>query len=78
VGMAGGSIPDLRYMSANTHVEWPAVVLGGSRKDKGMMPFYLYLEHEDSEAIHSFVIEQARKLYNKKAGLLGDGSLLGH
>jgi len=78
VGMAGGSIPDLRYMSANTHVEWPAVVLGGSRKDKGMMPFYRYLEHGDSEAIHSFVIEQARKLYNKKAGLLGAGSLLGH
>lgn len=75
VGMPGGSIPDLRYMSANTHIEWPAVVLGGSRKDKGMMPFYLYLQHEDSEAIHSYVIKQAQKLYQQKAAQINTATL---
>ena len=24
-----GNVPDLRYMSAETHAQWPAIVLGG-------------------------------------------------
>ena len=50
-------------MSAETHAQWPAIVLGGSRKHLGMPAFHDAMSVEDSEAIHAFVVDQAWKLY---------------
>ena len=62
----GGSVPDLRYASDKTHEEWLAIVLGGVRRDKGMMPFHEYLTVEDAEALRAYVIDQQRKIYEKQ------------
>lgn len=55
---AHGSPPDLRNMSAKTHQEFEAVVLGGARKSKGMPPFS-DLSAADVEALHAYLINQA-------------------
>ncbi len=64
-GRLHGALPDLRYMSAETHAQWPAIVLGGSRKHLGMPAFHDSMSAEDSEAIRAFVIDQAWKLYER-------------
>ena len=60
-----GTIPDLRYMAAETHAQWNAIVLGGSRKRLGMPAYHESISVEDSDAIHAYVIEQSWKLYQK-------------
>ena len=64
-GRLHGALPDLRYMSAETHAQWQAIVLGGSRKHLGMPAFHDAMSVEDSEAIHAFVVDQAWKLYER-------------
>ena len=64
-GRLHGALPDLRYMSPETHAQWHAIVLGGSRKHLGMPAFHDTISVEDSEAIHAFVIDQAWKLYER-------------
>lgn len=59
----GGSVKDLRYLSAQTHTEWHAIVLGGSRSDKGMPNFGAVMSVQDSDTVHAFVIEVQRDLY---------------
>lgn len=56
----GGSIPDLRYASADTHKAWQGIVIGGARRTNGMPP--ADLTADEAEAIRSFVISEARKL----------------
>jgi len=34
-----GGEPDLRYMPLEAHRDWYAIVLGGSHRQQGMMPF---------------------------------------
>lgn len=58
-------LPDLRYMSAQTHNEFIAIVLGGSRTHKGMKGFYETLNQEDVEAIHAFLKQQQQELPSK-------------
>jgi len=60
---SGSSVPDLRYASDETHKDWLAIVLGGIRRDKGMMPFAEFLSKEDAQAIRVYVIDQQRKTY---------------
>ena len=60
-----GAIPDLRYMTSETHAEWHAIVIGGSRTHLGMPAFHDALSVEDSAALQAYVIEQAWKLYEK-------------
>ena len=54
-----GNIPDLRYMSAETHELWPAIVLGGLKSDGGMASFADVLSAEDAERIRQYLIARA-------------------
>jgi PQQ-dependent dehydrogenase (methanol/ethanol family) len=55
-------VPDLRYMSEQTHNEFTAIVLGGSRTHKGMIGFYETLEMQDVDDIHAFLKQEQREL----------------
>jgi quinohemoprotein ethanol dehydrogenase len=59
--VGGGVIPDLRHMSAAAHAEFDAVVLGGSRADRGMIGFADIISREEADAIHAFVIARANE-----------------
>jgi quinohemoprotein ethanol dehydrogenase len=67
-----GAIPDLRYMPADVHQDWYAIVLGGSHWDKGMPGFadppkFAFPNAKmtvlDADAIHAYVIAQSWKAY---------------
>ncbi len=67
-----GAIPDLRYMPADVHRDWYAIVLGGSHWDKGMPGFadppkfafpHAKMTVQDADAIHAYVIAQSWKAY---------------
>jgi len=67
-----GAIPDLRYMPADVHRDWYAIVLGGSHADKGMPGFAdppkfafpnAKMTVQDADAIHAYVIAQSWKAY---------------
>ncbi len=60
VARYGGTVPDLRYSSADTHKIWHSIVIGGAKRAGGMPPSELTAE--EAEAIQSFVISEARKL----------------
>jgi hypothetical protein len=63
--MLNGSVPDLRYMPQEVHLEWHAIVLGGIRADKGMLGFFNQgVTMEDSTALQAYVIDMAWKAYN--------------
>jgi quinohemoprotein ethanol dehydrogenase len=57
--ISGRVLPDLRHLTAETHAQWQAIVLGGSRTDKGMISYSEILSSEASEAIHAYVIARA-------------------
>jgi len=54
----GGSVPDLRYASRETHLAWPGIVVGGALRARGMPAFEL--SAEEAEAIRLFVLSQRR------------------
>jgi quinohemoprotein ethanol dehydrogenase len=60
--ISGGMIPDLRYMSAQTHQEFDAIVLGGSRAEQGMASFADSLTPAQSAAIYAYIVGEAAKL----------------
>ena len=60
VARFGGSVPDLRYASAEVFQAWHAIVIGGAQKAQGMPSFDLTVEEAD--AIRNFVISQAQKI----------------
>ena len=55
-------VPDLRYMSEQTHSDFVGIVLGGSYAHKGMIGFYETLDIEDVESIHSFLDNKQQRL----------------
>ena len=55
-------VPDLRYMSDQTHRDFVGIVLGGSRAHKGMVGFYETHTVEDVNAIHSYLKKQQQRL----------------
>ena len=57
----GGSVPDLRYSSADTHAAWHGIVIGGARSANGM-PAFSQLEVEQSEAIRNYVLSLSEEL----------------
>jgi quinohemoprotein ethanol dehydrogenase len=72
-----GAIPDLRYMPADAHSDWYAIVLGGSHWDKGMPGFadppkfafpHAKMTVQDADAIHAYVIAQSWKAYRGEQG----------
>ena len=58
-------VPDLRYMSEQTHSDFIGIVLGGSYAHKGMIGYYETLSVEDAEAIHSYLDKQQESLPDK-------------
>jgi cytochrome c2 len=55
-------LPDLRYMSEQTHIDFTGIVFGGALSHKGMVGFYETLSPEDVDAIHAFLDDKQQKL----------------
>ena len=68
-----GNVPDLRYMSAETHQIWPAIVLGGSKSENGMASFADVLSAEDSERIRQYLIARSAADRAKASSSAGGG-----
>lgn len=62
----GGVLSDLRRLTPQTHAIWDAIVLEGVLRDVGMPAFDPILSKDDSDAVHAFVIERARRAYDKQ------------
>lgn len=62
-----GGVPDLRYMPPEAHRDWYGIVLGGSHRQQGMMPFGVptkvpaipALSTAEADDIHAYVIDRA-------------------
>ena len=52
---------DLRFMTPQVHQEFLAIVLGGSRTEKGMASFADVLTREEAEDIHHYLISRANE-----------------
>jgi quinohemoprotein ethanol dehydrogenase len=61
VARYGGSVPDLRFASADTHAQWHDIVIDGAKRAKGM-PAFSYLDVKQSEAIRNYVLSQSEAL----------------
>lgn len=57
VARFGGSVPDLRYATADTHSAWHGIVIGGALQVNGMPRFELSIE--ESEAVRNYVLSQS-------------------
>jgi quinohemoprotein ethanol dehydrogenase len=69
-----GTIPDLRYMPADVHDQFLAIVLGGTHRQNGMMGFAAgagfpliktKMSLADALALHAYVIDLEWKAYEK-------------
>ena len=56
----GGSVPDLRFATAETHATWHAIAIGGSKSANGMPGMEIPLE--ESEAIRNYVLSLSEAL----------------
>ncbi len=56
----GGSVPDLRFASTETHATWQAIVLGGAKSASGMPAIDIPLE--ESEAIRGYILSRSEAL----------------
>jgi quinohemoprotein ethanol dehydrogenase len=79
-----GETPDLRYMPADVHQQFMAVVMGGTHKEQGMPNFSVpigqpwiktALTAEQAEAIHDYLIDLEWRAY--KLGPRGVKSVAG-
>jgi quinohemoprotein ethanol dehydrogenase len=66
--ISGGMIPDLRFMSAQTHQQFDAIVLGGARANQGMASFADVVSIDDAEAIHAYIIDVSAKAQGRLFG----------
>lgn len=60
VARFGGSVPDLRYATEETHSTWHGIVVGGARTALGMPA--MELEIEESEAIRNYILSLSEAL----------------
>jgi PQQ-dependent dehydrogenase (methanol/ethanol family) len=67
---SGGSIPDLRRASGETHDLFAGIVLGGLRKDKGM-PIFTDVTMDDLQAIQAYLINASWDAYTAQEEVLG-------
>lgn len=72
IARAGGSVPDLRYSSAETHANWNRIVIDGSMQADGMPPFAF--SAEESAAIQNYVLTIAAPLRTENRGRRGGAS----
>jgi PQQ-dependent dehydrogenase (methanol/ethanol family) len=56
-----GSLPDLRYASAEVHKQFAAIVLGGARESRGMPSFKDVLTENKVRAIQAYVLSRAEE-----------------
>jgi quinohemoprotein ethanol dehydrogenase len=69
-----GGIPDLRYMPAEAHRDWYAIILGGSHSKQGMLSFASpraipptpAMTQAEADDIHAYVIDRAWAAYNSQ------------
>jgi quinohemoprotein ethanol dehydrogenase len=66
--ISGGMTPDLRFMSAETHQQFEAIVLGGARAERGMASFADVVSVDDTEAIHAYIIAESGKSQGRLLG----------
>ena len=55
-------VPNLRYMSEQTHLDFASIVIGGTRTHKGMIGFYATLDIDDVDAIHAYLDDKQQSL----------------
>jgi len=65
VAVGGGLVPDLRYSKTLTSEKWFDVVLGGARKQNGMISFAKELTRKDAADILAYVIARANQGMNE-------------
>ena len=56
----GGSVPDLRFASTDTHATWHGIVIGGARRASGMP--VIEIQMEESEAIRNYILSRSYAL----------------
>ena len=56
----GGTVPDLRYATEETHAIWHGIVVAGARSAEGMPA--MGLEIEESEAVRSYVLSLSEEI----------------
>ena len=67
-----GTVPDLRYMPPEAHRDWFAIVLGGTHREQGMLPFATAMAipptpamtREQADDVHAYVIDRAWAAYH--------------
>jgi PQQ-dependent dehydrogenase (methanol/ethanol family) len=64
---ASNVVPDLRYMTAQTHSDFQAIVLAGLRTHKGMVGFYETLSPEQVDYIHGYIRNQNFQLHQEQS-----------
>ena len=65
--MSSGVLPDLRYMTEETHAIFEGIVRGGAYASKGMVSFAHVLDSEQSGAIHAYLIKRAHDAKTERA-----------
>lgn len=70
VARYGGSVPDLRYSSAETITSWQAIVMGGSMRAQGMPVTGVDLD--ESNAILAYVLSRADEIRRSQRSNAGD------
>ncbi|HXF38803.1 MAG TPA: PQQ-dependent dehydrogenase, methanol/ethanol family [Blastocatellia bacterium] len=65
VAVGGGVVPDLRYSKTLANEKWFDVVLGGARKQNGMISFAKELTRKDAADILAYVIARANQGMNE-------------
>ena len=61
VNAVAGSLPDLRYESAEVHHQFTSIVLGGARESRGMPSFKDVLTTSQVRAIQAYVLFRAEE-----------------
>ena len=67
---AGGSVPDLRYVTTETVESWDAIVVGGLKAPGGMPAMEISVD--DSQKILSYVLSRADALREERASTRSD------
>ncbi|ARN75174.1 PQQ-dependent dehydrogenase, methanol/ethanol family [Oceanicoccus sagamiensis] len=64
---ASSVVPDLRYMSEESHQNFQAIVLAGLLTHKGMVGFYANLSPEEVDKIHGYLRQRNHDLHDEIA-----------
>ena len=67
-----GTVPDLRYLGAGKHLIFDQIVREGILSSQGMPQFADILSKADTDAIQSYLIDQAWRSYNRHEAVKGN------